>query len=241
MNRIHTISLTLLTLLAAAMPACVAPSPDGDDAQDDGAQDESVGAAPSAINAPLYSLQTSTYDVLFANGDPVDAADIHTCDMFTNGVIRSWQLKEKNAKDFRFSRHWCRDMLSNGTLGADNDSFTHFFHDGDGTLGMSSVPLDKLPVGVRFQADRVLTISGDTVYKISDVAMLHASAADVFAQKTGYTQAPYALGRTDDTYTLRCAAGRVMTGMGVHEKAFSPYDQSEITGVTIRCQRLLYQ
>ncbi len=240
MNRIHTISFALVTLLAAAMPACMAQSPDGDGAEDEAAQDESVGEAPSALGG-AYSLQSSTYSSWFIQGTWVEDAEIHSCDVFDNGVIRSWQLKEKNAKDFRFSRHWCRDMQDDGTLGTANDSYDHFYHDGDGTLGMSSVPLDKLPVGVRFQADDVIMANGNSWWKISDVAMLYLSAADVYAQKTGYTQAPYALGRTDSTFTVRCPTGQVMTGMGVHERAFSPYDQSEITGVRIQCQRLLYQ
>lgn len=241
MNPIHTVAFSLLTLfVAAATPACMAPSSDAEDAEEGDAQDEEVGTAQAALGPKYQIIGSSTYPVWSAGAD-IYSYDVIRCSGFTNGVVRSWQLKEKNHSDFRFSRHWCRPMLSDGTLGAENDFADHFYHDGDGTLGMSSVPLDKLPVGVRFQADDVIMANGNSWWKISDVAMLYLSAADVYAQKTGYTQAPYALGRTDSTFTVRCPTGQVMTGMGVHERAFSPYDQSEITGVRIQCQRLLYQ
>lgn len=236
MNRIQTIALSLAALFAAAAtPACVADPDSPDDADD-----EEVASAEQAAGAPDYSLGSTVYLRSWNLGVDVELSEIQGCDMFANGVVRSWQLKEKNARDFRFSKHFCRDMQQNGTLGADNDFTLHFFHDGDGALGMSSIPLDKVPVGVRFQAATVLNISGDSTHKISDVAMLYESAYDVYNHLTGYSQASYALGRSDDTYTLTCLPGQVMTGIGVHEKPGSG-DKSEITGLSLGCRILLYQ
>ena len=236
MNRIQVVALSFLTLFAAAVtPACVASPPDAE-GDEGGAEDEDVGAAQSALG-PKYQIIGSSSYPFWSDGTDVYSFDVTRCDMFTNGIVRSWQLKEKNTSDFRFSRQWCRPMLSNGTIGADNDFTDHFFHDGDGTLGMSSVPLDKLPVGVRLQATSPL---GYYDHKVSDVAMLHESAADILAKKTGYTQAPYALGNNNSTYSVLCPAGQVMIGLGVRETSGGA-DRSEIVGVILECRPLVYQ
>ncbi len=237
MNPIHTVAFSLLTLfVAAATPACMAPSSDAEDAEEGDAQDEEVGTAQAALGPKYQIIGSSTYPVWSAGAD-IYSYDVIRCSGFTNGVVRSWQLKEKNHSDFRFSRHWCRPMLSDGTLGAENDFADHFYHDGDGTLGMSSVPLDKLPVGVRLQAASSL---GYYDHKVSDVAMLHESAADILAKKTGYSQASYALGNNDSTYTVVCPAGQVMIGLGVRDTSGGA-DRSEIVGVILECRPLVYQ
>lgn len=238
MPRVNTLALALAALFAMTQTACTADSVDSTDEQEEDGLDEATGEAASALN-PVYSISTSGTNVEWIYGEEVEDFYVHSCDMFTNGVVRSWQLKEKNAKDFRFSRHWCRPMMNNGTLGSSNDFYDHFYYDGSGTLGMSSVPLDELPVGVRFQAE-YQPLSSAISYKISDVALLSQSAADVLAQHTGYDVAPYALGRTNSTFTLRCPVGKVMTGLGVDEWGGGS-DQSHIVGLKIRCSTLVYQ
>jgi hypothetical protein len=231
MNRIHTISLALVALLSAALvPACVAEPGGSQDAEDGDDTREEVGTAEQALST--YTLDTATVHPTLADGDAPD--EWFGCNGFPNGVVRSWQLKEKNVKDFRISRQWCRDMLTDGTLGPDNDPVEHFYHDGNGTLGMSSIPLDRLPVGVRIQADKSFG-----VLKVADVAMLSASAADIAAKRSSYAQAAYALSRNASTYTVMCPAGYVMTGIGVNTHLGS--ESHEIRGVGLACKSLVAQ
>jgi hypothetical protein len=243
MPRIDTLALALVALFATASSACTAEPMDVEDAQDEDlqsedTQDENVGSAASALSS--YSIASTYTSVQWYLGESVSDYDMSSCSMFPDGVVRSWQLKERNHNDFRYSRHFCRNMGANGTLGSDNDFNYHFYHEGSGTLGMSSVPLDTLPVGVRIQAEYQPFTS--PAFKISDVALLYADAADIVALYTGYSQAPYALGRNDSTYTLQCPTGKVITGLGVHEDITSGgSDQSEITGFKIRCSTLSYQ
>lgn len=240
MNRIHTLTATLVTLFAAAAtPACVQGTGESDDMDD--ALSEDVGSAQQADGLPpKYSLDLNTRQTRQSQvGDFLFNSEIDGCDVFTNGVVRSFQLKEKNIRDFRFSREWCRPMLGNGTLGTDNSFNDFFYYDGTGTLGMSSIPLDQLPVGVRFQGKYVQELMS-MPFKISDVALMYASAADILAMKSGYTLASYALSRTDDTYTVRCWPGYVLTGIGVSERHANP-DSSEMTGIAIQCTALVYE
>jgi hypothetical protein len=241
MNRIQSITAALVTLLAAAAtPACVAGPVDSEESDDTLSEDVGSAQQASAL-PPKYMLDNSYYGMRPSLvGDWVSDSEVKLCDIFTSGVVRSWQLKEKNNRDFRFSREWCRPMMGNGQLGTDNDFIDHFYYDGDGTLGMSSIPLDKLPVGVRYQGKYVQELM-DMPFKISDVALMYESAADILAQKSGYSLAPYALGRTDDTYTHRCWPGYVMTGIGIHERHSAGSDSSEMTGLKINCALLVYQ
>lgn len=144
MNRIHTLSLALVALLSAALvPACVAEpgdAEDGDDAR------EEVGTAEQAVGTS-YTLGSTRSYVELADGLPVGVASVLDCAAFPNAVVRSWQLREKNLHDFRVSREWCRDMQSDGTLGADNDPMEHFYQAGDGTLGMS-YPAGSVMTGI---------------------------------------------------------------------------------------------
>lgn len=232
MNRIHTLSLAFVALLSAALvPACMAGPIDSEGAEDGDNAQEEVGEAEQALG-PTYTFGPSTTHRTLSEGENPDFW--FGCYGFPNGVVRSWQLKEKNVRDFRISRQWCRDMMSDGTLGADNDPVEHFYHDGNGTLGMSSVPLDRLPIGVRLQADSVFG-----VLKIADVAMLSESAADIAANRTLYSQASYALSRNGTTYTLMCPTGYVLTGLGIKDNPGS--ESHEIRGVGITCRELVAQ
>ena len=233
MNRNQLFFAATVTLFAAATPACVA-EPVGSDEPED-AQSEDVGSAEQALSRPGYSLSNNSYFV-WGPGTSYDWQVVN-CDMYDNGVVRGFQLNELNNRDFRFSRQWCRDMANNGTLGADNDHRDHFFHAGDGTLGISQVPLDKLPVGVRVQAKYILG-----TFKVSNVALLYSSAADIVAGLNGYTAAPYALTRTDDTYTARCLSGTVLTGIAVNDSTtlLNQDASSAIHGIGLQCTQLVY-
>lgn len=116
MNRIQTITAALVTLFAAATPACVAGPVDSDDPGDTPSED--VASAQQAQSRPGYSLGPTTWKMGSA-GFPVSQM-LNCNDVYPNGVVRAWQLRELNKRDFRFSREWCRDMLDNGTLGPDN-------------------------------------------------------------------------------------------------------------------------
>lgn len=239
MHRIQAIPFALTALFAAAMSGCMAGPVEPEDTQDDGADSEDVGAAESALT-PGYSLQSGGLYPRFSYGTNIPDEDVPSCTMFSNGVVRGWHLKERNVRNFRYSQEWCRNMNPNGTLGSDKDFYEHFYYDGSGTLGITEIPLDKLPVGVRLQA--YYSAFFNPTYRISDVAMLYASADDIYAGHTGYTQAPYALDRTDSTFTVHCPVGMVMTGIGVDEYTGSgSSDDSPIAGVKIHCQTLIHQ
>jgi hypothetical protein len=73
--------------------------------------------------------------------------------VYENGVVRSWYLKERNARDFRKSYSFCRDVESDGTHHDDEYAeIGHFSYSGDGETGNSSVPIGRLasePTGAR--------------------------------------------------------------------------------------------
>ena len=239
MHHIHNVSLAIVALFSAVLaPACAEGPVDSDGAADEAVTDEEVAEAEQAASPPGYTLGAS-YELKSLPGG-WEPSTVPTCQQFTNGVVRSWQLKEKNAKDFRYSKEWCRPMSRDGTLGSDNDFTEHFYYEGAGTVGMSSVPLDKLPVGVRVEVDTVWTAWLGNVPKVGDVAMLHDSAADILDKKTSYSQATPALGRDYTTYTVVCSPGYVMTGIGVYDTTPSS-NASEIYGVKIKCRELLFE
>ena len=158
------------------------------------------------------------------------------CDQYEDGVVRSWFLKERNKFDFRYSRHYCRNMGPDGTQETGYDRQDHFYHEGNGDKGNSQTPLTHLPVGVRlrYKYDAL----GDYAYKISDVAMLYDHADDIIRHFTGYSAAGYAFGHSGDTRTVVCPAGKVMTGLGIKEDTTSGgNNQSEIRGVKIPLRR----
>lgn len=236
MSHTHKLALALVGLFAITSSACVVEPADIEGEEEDIGVDTSEITLQPAVR--YYIVPNGGSDVLWIPGDTVHDWDMHYCDQFADGVVRSWQLKERNAKDFRYSRHFCRNMASDGTLESTSDFAYHFYYEGTGTIGTTSVPLDSLPVGVRIQAE-YQPFSSPT-YKISDVAMLYDQAADIADHFTGYSQASYALGRNDNTYTVVCPAGKVMTGLGISENVFSGgSDQSEISGLRIRCDVLV--
>jgi hypothetical protein len=181
-----------------------------------------------------------TYESFFYGEEVADSL-VMECDQFDDGVVRSWHLKEVNHHDFRYSKIFCRDILADGTLGSVNDPRTHFYHDGDGTLGTAPIPLETLPVGVRLRVKYDGLGYSGYVFKIGDVALLYDSADDIYADFTGYQATSYAFGHdTGSTHTVECPPGLVMTGIGVFEDIVAGgTNRSEIRGVKIRCDALV--
>ena len=177
-----------------------------------------------------YTLgQTQTY-ALYEEPE----VSVFHCPPFTNGVVRSWHVYEKNKYDFRWSKHYCRNMEDDGTLGSTYDFRLHFYNSGNGTYGISKIPLTSLPVGVR------LRVKERARNSISNVALLYDDAADIFAGMTSFSQAPWALGHSaGTTRTLRCGRGEVMRNLDVQDvpQSGGP-NQSRIANVYIGCATL---
>jgi len=165
--------------------------------------------------------------------EPFEPSSIR-CSSFPNGVVRSWHVLEKNKYDFRWSKHYCRNMESDGTLGPVYDFIQHFYNSGNGTYGISKIPLNRLPVGVRLRLKQP-----GSGFSISDVALLHNRADDIFAGSRSYTQAAFALGRSGTTRTLECPRGAVMRTISVTSipRSGGP-NQSRISNVAIHCSPL---
>lgn len=227
-------------LLAAAVlsSACVVEL---DPADHDLVDEVDVSAGDITV-ATGYGIDRTyhTYEPFFY-GEEVSDSLVEECDQFADGVVRSWHLKERNHHDYRYSKIFCRDIEPDGTLGSVNDPRTHFFYDGDGTLGTTPIPLDTLPVGVRLRAKYDGLGYSGYIYKIGDVALLYDHADDIYAGFTGYQATSYAFGHdTGGTYTVVCPPGKVMTGIGVFEDIIAGgTNQSEIRGVKIRCDELV--
>ena len=236
MNRIHTLSLALVTLFSAALlPACVAEPVDSEDAED--MAGEEVGVAQQGLT---YVLDPAVTYVTWADGEAVTTASVRQCTQFTNGVVRGWQLKMKNLRDFRYSREWCREMLSDGSLGSNPDPWDHFYYDGDGSSGISQIPLDKLPIGVQLQTDK-LGIGALAVWKVADAALMYASVTQVRDHAYTWAYALGALGTSGSYAQLKCPVGSVMTGIGVKHMQVGSGDTAEIRGVSIACHALVQQ
>lgn len=180
--------------------------------------------------------RSTRYDVLGDSG--VVQRSFDCMDVYGDGVVRSWYLRERNEADFRRSKHFCRDMAADGTLATGYVGQTHFDHTGGYTEGDSSIPLDRLPVGVRtkWKLDGAFTAYD----KLIDVNLIHSDAETVIDGDDGWSGAGYALGRAGSTTTLECPAYYVMTGLRILEKTTGTggANQSEIVGVRIVCARL---
>ena len=183
-----------------------------------------------------YSTQmTRSANFSMAGTSGVSERSFDCGDVYADGVVRSWYIKERNKADFRSSKHYCRDMGLDGTLVSGYVGQTHFTHSGSGTTGNSSVPLSDLPVGVR---TKWKTTGTD---KLVDVNMIYNSADQIASFDTGWSGAGYALSRSGTTQTLECSAGYVMTGLRILEKTTGTggANQSEIVGVRIECSQLV--
>jgi|GEM_PF-5890354 len=186
--------ISLILVLIA--PACVTqqdPTVAGDQFQLD--QGERYTLA-NAIQPTSRQLHVGVWD----------GGAVRSCkDSYGRGdvVVRKWYLKERNARDFRQSRTFCKNMTDSGTLGSNADQPWHFDYAGSGTTGTSYISTSNLPVGVQLRGSK--DILG--VIRIADVAMLYDRAGDIYAGYTGYNRASYALGRNGRTWTLQCDPG----------------------------------
>ncbi len=198
--------------------------------------DEEIEAAIAEIgNSTRYALDES--DRTYSQFGPAPHT-MWNCDQYAYGVASSWHLIERNKFDFRSSYHACRNIEPDGEQSPGHDSQFHFSHEGNGMPGNALTPLTDLPVGVRLRYKTNLFLN--TPPKISDVAMLHDHADDIFNHFHGYQEADYAFGHSGDTRSVVCPPGKVMTGIGVHEdNTAGGNNQTEIRGVEIRCDELI--
>lgn len=170
-------------------------------------------------------------DTVFWDG----SGSVHggSCDVYYgDGVVRSWSLKERNLRDYRKSHTFCRDMKSDGTLAAGNEKTSHFSYSGDGCTGNTSIPLDKLPTGVRTRWD--FPLLGDL--ELVDVELFFDDAGDIIAGRTDADRAGSARGNSGGRVDLTCSPGLVLTGIQVlvRHRSGGP-NQAEIHGVKIEC------
>jgi hypothetical protein len=163
-------------------------------------------------------------------------------DTYDDGVVRSWYLKERNVRDYRKSYHFCRDMRTDGTLGSDYAREEHFWYSGSSTSGNSSIPTDKLPVGVRLTWDFISVgtyVASD--WKLEDVELHFDDANDILDGRTNHDRAGAAFGHDGSQRDLDCDPGYVMTGLWVKARHESARNQAEIRAVRIECSGLYYR
>jgi hypothetical protein len=215
---------TLFALaMIAATPACLV---------DEMPEDSDVGGAElGLVRGYHYEVSgKSTQDTWHDSPN-----SIQHCQHLSNGVVRGWRLNEVNANDFRWSRVICREMEWSGTISTTGDTIQHFWESGNGDIGGSWVPMNRLPVGVRIRyAYHPFTSPAET---LKDVAMLYDSADDIYAGYQGATQAPWAFERNGHSAELRCIPGYVLTGISV-SSTHGGRNRREIDGVQLQCGRL---
>jgi hypothetical protein len=128
-----------------------------------------------------------------------------------------------------------------GTLGSESAKERHFWYSGSGTTESTSIPSDKLPVGIR------LTWGGVSIgtyitdnWKLEDVELHFDDASEINDGAASYDRAGAAFGNDGFQRDLDCDPGYVLTGIWVKSRHESARNQAEIRGVKIECSALRF-
>jgi hypothetical protein len=187
------------------------------------------------------------------DGDPktVDCLDAYSY----GGVVRAWLLSERNWRDFAKSKVYCRPLTRAGGISTSqyhpDKIYAHFDYRG-GSEGITKIPLDRIPRGIRIEYDE-----RNNALKVFDVALYHCDAGEdpteVWQPNTcSYSKDALKVEESwfDDyldheydgaggAHLVYCPKSYVMTGIKLWIKdPFSTRKQAEIRGVRPLCHQL---
>ena len=180
--------------------------------------------------------------------DKVEESDFFSClDLYPNGVLQGFFIKEVNSRDWESFRFSCGDLLPDGTVGSPVQKAPFLFNfEKEGKLYETSVPSARLSLGI-FELEHYIQFR----QSLLTVALYHHTAQAIF-DSGAQQRRPDGIRLTDKVPKSApaagiryiewfCPSGMVITGAAIGHIPNKKDKHTRPVYILAECRKLLHR
>ena len=206
-----------------------------------------AGCVPK--NFPSPGVEGSTWlacnDLDYVKDKVIESPFISCLDIYGNGVLQGFFIKEVNNRTWKSFRFSCRQLQEDGTVGDRWQKAAFLFnYEKDGTLYESTAPTNRLSVGILEVFNEL-----EVRQSLLQIAVEHATAADIHESgRAGKFARDIALGDKSpkaspafiDIRYWNCPPGMVVTGAAIGHIPDAKGKHTRPVYLLLECRKLLH-
>jgi hypothetical protein len=199
------------------------------------------------IKGPSGSVWVACNDLDLAK-DKIEESDFVSClDLYPNGVLQGFFIKEVNSRDWESFRFSCGDLLPDGTVGSPVQKAPFLFNfEKEGKLYETSVPSTRVSLGI-FELEHYIQFR----QSLLTVALYHHTARAIF-DSGAQQRRPDGIHLTDKVPESApaagiryiewfCPPGMVVTGAAIGHIPDKKNKHTRPVYILAECRKLLHR
>lgn len=208
-----------------------------------------AGCVPKNLPNPglVGSVWVACNDLDYAKDKVVESPFVSCLEMFSDGVLSGLHIVEVNNRTWESFRFSCRELQADGTLGARSQKSKFLFnYEKDGTLFETTVPADRLVMGLHEVYNKLQLRES-----LLQVGLEHATAADIHENGSkGKDPASilvsprvpdaFGLGGLVGSHDWQCPPGMVVTGAAIGHVPDKKEKHTRPVYLLLECRKLFH-
>jgi hypothetical protein len=206
-----------------------------------------AGCVPMNLPSPKGfsgSVWVACNDLDFAKDKVVESEFVTCLDIFENGVLQGFFIKEVNNRTWQSFRFSCRNLQKDGTVGPKWDKAKFLFnYEKEGALYETTVPTEHVSLGVFEVWNKLelrqsllsIGIEHQSAKAIFDAGIRGRLAADIKVTDRVPPASPALIGSSG----WHCPAGMVMTGAAIGHIPDKKDKHTRPVYILAECRKLL--
>lgn len=205
-----------------------------------------AGCVPKHVPGKVHfagSKWAQCNDLDFVKDKVVESEFVTCLDLYENGVLQGFFIKEINNRDWQSFRFSCRDLQKDGTVGSKFEKAKFLFNfEKEGKLYESTVPTNHVAFGV-FELwnklelrESLLTVAlnHQNATAIFDAAKKNQRPADIRISEKVPPSSPVSISTT----SWFCPLGMVMTGAAIGHIPNHKENKTRAVYILAECRKL---